>query len=311
MLEPPGSYCAYACMYITACLIKIFTLATNTFEEQHLHIMKLQQFSATLINRSQKDIVAISTNLNGDQYVQEQQWSEFNAGGHSPNPMNNSNNDDFYGQDDGPFFIDGQDLESNHQHPSSPMKSRNPLMSPRSKNRIKKISSDNPNNLKLADSNLSGSLDSNTGIDFNSIVKDNLNTVLYNSNPWKNDDNFLFDNNYFQNKNSVPVPNLARSKSNEEEDSKNHFIGNKTFKNSKDEHANTNAFYLSPSDLEENQPLLEKTSIDPPPKLSLAIVNPVDISRQDNFGPLSNSRRKNSGKLAFLFLLFFYLILIS
>jgi hypothetical protein len=34
-MEPPGSYCAYAVLYITMCLIKIFTLATNTFEEQY------------------------------------------------------------------------------------------------------------------------------------------------------------------------------------------------------------------------------------------------------------------------------------
>ncbi|KAJ1432800.1 hypothetical protein B484DRAFT_394774 [Ochromonadaceae sp. CCMP2298] len=45
MLEPPGSYCAYACMYITCCLIKLFTLATNTYEEQHRHIIGLQQLS--------------------------------------------------------------------------------------------------------------------------------------------------------------------------------------------------------------------------------------------------------------------------
>jgi len=35
MMEPPGSYCAYACLYITMCLIKLFTIATSTFEEQH------------------------------------------------------------------------------------------------------------------------------------------------------------------------------------------------------------------------------------------------------------------------------------
>jgi hypothetical protein len=29
-------------MYITCCLIKLFTLATNTFEEQHRHIEGLQ-----------------------------------------------------------------------------------------------------------------------------------------------------------------------------------------------------------------------------------------------------------------------------
>jgi len=48
MMEPPGSYCAYACMYITACLIKIFTLATNTFEEQHRHVTGLQTLSILL-----------------------------------------------------------------------------------------------------------------------------------------------------------------------------------------------------------------------------------------------------------------------
>lgn len=47
MLEPPGSYCAYASMYITCCLIKIFTLATNTYEEQHRHIQVLQSLSSS------------------------------------------------------------------------------------------------------------------------------------------------------------------------------------------------------------------------------------------------------------------------
>jgi len=37
-----GSYCAYACLYITMCLIKIFTTATATFEEQYRHIAGLQ-----------------------------------------------------------------------------------------------------------------------------------------------------------------------------------------------------------------------------------------------------------------------------
>lgn len=35
MMEPPGSYCTYASLYVTMCLIKIFTIATSTFEEQH------------------------------------------------------------------------------------------------------------------------------------------------------------------------------------------------------------------------------------------------------------------------------------
>jgi hypothetical protein len=48
LLEAPGSYCAYAVMYITACLIKIFTLATNTYEEQRRHIDQLQSLSSKL-----------------------------------------------------------------------------------------------------------------------------------------------------------------------------------------------------------------------------------------------------------------------
>lgn len=51
MMEPPGSYCAYACLYITMCLIKIFTLATNTFEEQHRHVTGLQNLSINLLHR--------------------------------------------------------------------------------------------------------------------------------------------------------------------------------------------------------------------------------------------------------------------
>ena len=53
MLEPPGSYCAYGCMYITTCLIKIFTIATHTYEEQHRHIIELQHLSASLLNTKQ------------------------------------------------------------------------------------------------------------------------------------------------------------------------------------------------------------------------------------------------------------------
>lgn len=34
LLSAPGSYCAYACLYLTLCLIKIFSIATRTFEEQ-------------------------------------------------------------------------------------------------------------------------------------------------------------------------------------------------------------------------------------------------------------------------------------
>lgn len=50
-MEPPGSYCAYMCLYLTMCLIKIFTLATSTFEEQQRHILVLQTKSVTLLAR--------------------------------------------------------------------------------------------------------------------------------------------------------------------------------------------------------------------------------------------------------------------
>ncbi|CAN0466723.1 unnamed protein product, partial [Laminaria digitata] len=42
MLNPPGSYCAYASVYLTVCLIRIFGLATNTYLEQQLHVGIIQ-----------------------------------------------------------------------------------------------------------------------------------------------------------------------------------------------------------------------------------------------------------------------------
>ena len=52
LLEPPGSYCAYAGLYITLCLLKIFNYATMTFEEQFRHINILQKLSSKLIATS-------------------------------------------------------------------------------------------------------------------------------------------------------------------------------------------------------------------------------------------------------------------
>ena len=60
MLEAPGSYCAYACMYITSCLIKVFTLATNTYEEQHLHISGLMNLSSSLSSHASLSFPSIS-----------------------------------------------------------------------------------------------------------------------------------------------------------------------------------------------------------------------------------------------------------
>jgi hypothetical protein len=49
VMEPPGSYCAYAALYITMCLMKIFSLATETFQEQMRHITGLQALTLTLL----------------------------------------------------------------------------------------------------------------------------------------------------------------------------------------------------------------------------------------------------------------------
>ena len=56
MMEPPGSYCAYACLYITMCLIKIFTIATNTFEEQFRHIAGYYQPTNPISNPNPKPV---------------------------------------------------------------------------------------------------------------------------------------------------------------------------------------------------------------------------------------------------------------
>jgi len=76
MMEPPGSYCAYACLYITMCLIKIFTLATNTFEEQHRHITGLQNLSINMLHRhnmsgssSNLDLFGLSSRDQGDLHL--------------------------------------------------------------------------------------------------------------------------------------------------------------------------------------------------------------------------------------------------
>ena len=52
ILEPPGSYCAYAGLYITCCMIRIFNFATSTFEEQYRHVHLLQRLSAKIMSHS-------------------------------------------------------------------------------------------------------------------------------------------------------------------------------------------------------------------------------------------------------------------
>lgn len=56
LLGAPGSYCAYACMYITTCLVKIFSLATQTFEEQDRHCKILSAISNRLLSQSESNI---------------------------------------------------------------------------------------------------------------------------------------------------------------------------------------------------------------------------------------------------------------
>ncbi len=65
ILTTPGSYCAYACLYLTMCLIKIFTLATSTFEEQHAHIATLQALSQALLRGLQGGLVVGSGSGSG------------------------------------------------------------------------------------------------------------------------------------------------------------------------------------------------------------------------------------------------------
>jgi len=106
VLEAPGSYCAYACMYITSCLIKVFTLATNTYEEQHLHISGLMNLSASLSSYSnisfpsirQHGTTASTTNKSNKLLAQN---------------SNSWHSDDEYNQlqDDGPIDIDDSDSE--------------------------------------------------------------------------------------------------------------------------------------------------------------------------------------------------------
>lgn len=49
LLESPGTYSSYACFYITSCMIKIFSIATKTFEEQRAHLTILENFCNKLV----------------------------------------------------------------------------------------------------------------------------------------------------------------------------------------------------------------------------------------------------------------------
>jgi hypothetical protein len=108
MLEPPGSYCAYALMYVSTCMIKIFTLATNTYEEQHRHISELQNISAKLLPKvDHRDRLALA--FREDVLVTQSVPSIFTQSVNNHQNIFNSSfwADDFHLQhDDGPIFID-------------------------------------------------------------------------------------------------------------------------------------------------------------------------------------------------------------
>lgn len=84
IMTPPGSYCGYACLYLTMCLIKIFTLATSTFEEQHAHIATLQGLSQELL-RSQRQLHGVPGDghyvVKQQAHEDAQQSQQFAAGG--------------------------------------------------------------------------------------------------------------------------------------------------------------------------------------------------------------------------------------
>ena len=104
-------------MYITCCLIKLFTLATNTYEEQHQHIAGLVIISNSLQNQG-----ALSTDYNenleykGGVNINVNNSSGGGGSGRNNNNLNQINmqwmlgqdgEGDYLGlQDDGPLLID-------------------------------------------------------------------------------------------------------------------------------------------------------------------------------------------------------------
>ena len=94
MMEPPGSYCAYACLYITMCLFKLLTIAISTYEEQYRHIPILQGLTS----------MARTSNSN-------------NAHGNNDwNPNYNTTASDAF-ESEG-LYIEGNTSQHNHEHMS-------------------------------------------------------------------------------------------------------------------------------------------------------------------------------------------------
>jgi hypothetical protein len=321
MLEPPGSYCAYACMYITSCLIKIFTLATNTFEEQHRHILKLQQFSASLAYRSQMNMstVNVTTNLNGDQFVQQQSLSHSQHGGgghhHSSSGgmgmgLTQISSDSYDNYDDNnAFFIDGQDLESNPANNNNSLSPRSPpkyssatpkgfggatstgliaasatnVQSPRLKSKIKKLDNVTSEFFPAPSANTAqNAVAGNSNVmDFSNIVKDNLNTFqLLNTHLKSGGNTNEFNNPHFF------APVLGRSRSNDEEN-KQHSIDKQ-----QNNVISENAAYNPENNQEVNQPLL--SSNNEAGQSPLSIQNPLELPRNLTSNAISISNINNN-----------------
>ena len=101
ILTPPGSYCAYACLYLTMCLIKIFTLATSTFEEQHAHIATLRDLSQALLRGIQLKGDGIDTSNTASNTVlhvnQSHTYTQGTSGGNFHPVVGNEYTVDDYG----------------------------------------------------------------------------------------------------------------------------------------------------------------------------------------------------------------------
>lgn len=100
-------------MYITCCLIKIFTLATNTYEEQHRHIAALQMMSASLVLRYGNLVDSPLNNVSSSLPPPPHPGSSNNPMAVS-HPMNNRYNPNFVNSNgsmdeydgDGPLYMD-------------------------------------------------------------------------------------------------------------------------------------------------------------------------------------------------------------
>jgi hypothetical protein len=129
ILEPPGSYCAYACLYITLCLLKIFTLATNTFEEQFRHVHELQKISNEILLKSNS--YASFINLENASTA---------AHNHSNLPKNDSSDSLVplgLCVEDGDFYLDSLDASKKSQQSSTILSlAQQPASPPRSINKV-------------------------------------------------------------------------------------------------------------------------------------------------------------------------------